>query len=163
MNGKSELCRFSAPVQDLHLRRADRFPVDLREAGKLFRRIPDLAGDGDMIGLVHLVLWVQDTLHPLPVVRQKQETFRIEIQPPHGENAHTAVLHKLRNGGSSLFVGKRADIPPGLVEHQIPLSVVPAERHAVDKDRIQAQIRAVAQMRLPSVDAHTPLRDPLLG
>ena len=61
------------------------------------------------------------------------------------------------------FIFGRAQITLRLVEHQIPLSVVPAERHAVDKDRIQAQIRAVAQMRLPSVDAHTPLRDPRLG
>ena len=75
-------------------------------------------------------------LHPFAVVRLKQQSLGVEVEPTDGIDALAAVFDELGDGLSPFFVRERADIAARLVEHQVALLPLQRERPAVDGDLV---------------------------
>ena len=146
MDGDGENGGVPPLPQHAHLRGPDGLTVELCHGSERFCRSPDLARDADLVDLVDLVARVQKMLHPFTVVRQKQQSLGVEVEPTDGIDALAAVFDELGDGLSPFFVRERADIAARLVEHQVALLPLQRERPAVDGDLGQTSGSAFCPM-----------------
>ena len=163
MDGDGENGGVPPLPQHAHLRGPDGLAVELCHGSERFCRSPDLARDADLVDLVDLVARVQKMLHPFAVVRQKQQSLGVEVEPPDGIDARAAVSDELGDGLSPFFVRERADIAARLVEHQVALLPLLCERPAVDGNFVDFGVGLLPEKRSLAVHVHASRGDTLLG
>ena len=117
----------------------------------------------DEVDLVHLFFGVRQPVCKFSVVCQKQEPFRIKVQPPDRIHPRAAAGDELCNISAPLFIRQRADIPSRLVEHQNDARGLPFQAHAVDLDDVFLVVRHIAEACRVAVDAYAAVQNHLLG
>ena len=94
------------------------------------------------------------------VVGEKQEPFRVDVEPPHGDDARQFGGQRVEDRGPSLGVAGRRDQPAGLVEEEEPRALAGGERLAVHAHIVRVgDVIGGARQRL-AVHGHAPRLDP---
>ena len=104
----------------------------------------------------------QPIRHPT-IVCQQDETFRIRVQAPHGEQT-SVVGHQVNNSRTTERVGGGREHPARLVEQDVLVCAHRADGLSIHFDGVGIGIHFDAQLaHHAAIDAHTTRADEFLG
>jgi hypothetical protein len=88
------------------------------------------------IGLGKLVLWMSDQVGEVSIIRQKEKSLGVVVQPADWIDANLDAFQQVLHRGPPFGVGHGRDKARGLVQHNIGLRLLGVDEFAVDLDMV---------------------------
>ena len=114
----------------------------------------EVGTQGCTVDLRHMVARMHKLVGQLPVVGQQKQTLAVPVQPSDGVDASGNVGDQIGDAAAPLFVGHRGDVPPGLIEHNVPEPFVLLDPDPVHGDDVTAGVDGHSEPGRTSVDRY---------
>ena len=117
----------------------------------------ELAGEADPVGFLHFITGMRQPGDEIAVVGKQDQPFAVLVQPPGGNQPGE---FRLRDEVDRFFgrvpVFQRADITPGLVQHDVVFFRPGFDRFSVEFHKVARHDPLAAAFRGPAVDRDLP-------
>ena len=120
-----------------------------------------------LVGLVHMVLRMQEALAHVPVGREEQEPRRVLVEPADRKEAGIASPgYELCHAGATLGIIHRGQIALGLVKHEVDAAILEMHLAPIDAHDINLGIDLAAEfghdlaVHAHATGGHEVLRSP---
>ncbi len=138
--------RAEAGIDQLHLSGGRAPPLNHESTPKPIDGMPVwCAPDPSVVLPFHFVSRVQQALGQFAVIRQDQQAFRIEVQPPDRVDVAGHPLQQIQHRWTMLRIGAGGDVPARLVQQQIPPLLRDPDPGAIHTDVVGGRVCLLAE------------------